>query len=108
MLVKLEFFIHFRIYHFGNCNTNNPCCGGSHHTTYCCQMQVTFVYNLAQILCLTTFELCCTVFSIILDSNLMFCSVWYHLYSLENVKNTKRVVLLLLKLKAEKLSHVLT
>ena len=38
----------------------------------------------------------------------MFRLVWYHLYNLENVKNTKRVVLLLLKLKAEKLSHVLT
>ena len=31
----------------------------------------------------------------------MFCSVWYLLYNLKNVKNTHGVVLLLVKLQAK-------
>ena len=30
----------------------------------------------------------------------MFCSIWYHLYNLKNVKNTHGGVLLLVKLQA--------
>ena len=31
----------------------------------------------------------------------MLCTIWYHLYSLKNVKNTRGEVLLLVKLQAE-------
>ena len=30
----------------------------------------------------------------------MFCMIWYHLYNLNNVKNTRGAVLLLIKLQA--------
>ena len=37
-------------------------------------------------------------------TNLMLCTIWYHLYNLKNVKNTHGGVLLLVKLQAKSLS----
>ena len=36
----------------------------------------------------------------------MFCVIWYRLYNLKNVKNTHGGVLLLVKLQAEAVSHM--
>ena len=34
-----------------------------------------------------------------LQNKMMFCAIWYHLYNFKNLKNTHRVVLLLVKLR---------
>ena len=38
---------------------------------------------------------------------IMLCAIWYHLYNLENVKNTHEGVLLLVKLQATLLNVTL-
>ena len=44
---------------------------------------------------------CQNSFELIIQSFVMLCTVWYHLYNLKNVKNTRGVVLLLVKLQAK-------